>query len=172
MAVPCATLEVEPWCEAQRDLNADPTSLGGATGGVVWAIGVRSCMRADDVANRSSAFISPHTVIDPVASAVEVGVGRVHRQLCGAELLVDSEMPYRHTNLQEYSVYIQYRGHGSYQDRPHPKQPGRGARALFEATLREHLVLFSLHFVEIGTLCHYASEVPVCILFHLVHIVE
>ena len=74
MAVPCATLEVEPWCEAQRDLNADPTSLGGATGGVLWAIGVRSCMRADDVANRSSAFISPHTVIDPVASAVEVGV--------------------------------------------------------------------------------------------------
>ena len=117
MAVPCATLEVEPWCEAQRDLNADPTSLGGATGGVVWAIGVRSSMRADDVANRSSAFISPHTVIDPVASAVEVGVSS-----CIGNCVVRSCLWIRkcHAGTRTCKKAPLNRGYGSYQDRPHP----------------------------------------------------
>ena len=84
----------------------------------MWAFGVRPRMRADDVAHGSlwplthlswlivsiSTFISPHWVTHCV----------VGMQVCGAELLVDSEMPCR------YKKARLNRGYGSYQDRPHP----------------------------------------------------
>ena len=94
-------------------MNADP--LGGANVYPVAWCGHLGCAHAcAPMTSRTGAmmahrlsistFISPHWVTHCV----------VGMQVCGAELLVDSEMPCR------YKKARLNRGYGSYQDRPHP----------------------------------------------------